>query len=172
MGYRRTFRACLAPPVELAKQTGLPDHVVGEAKQVVVDHLQEVAPVPHVVFGVGPWQANHPPRHLPGDHATTEPRSETSVRYALLIPKNSSNTSGPTTLADRALRAWHQEGLISIRFASGHEVSFPITGNLRLESAAEEDVGRIEISPFGLHWPTLDEDLSFEGILAGRCGQR
>jgi hypothetical protein len=42
----------------------------------------------------------------------------------------------------------------------------------RLESAAEEDVGRIEISPFGLHWPTLDEDLSCEGILAGRYGQR
>jgi len=31
---------------------------------------------------------------------------------------------------------------------------------------------RIEISPFGLHWPTLDEDLSFEGILAGRSGQQ
>ena len=42
----------------------------------------------------------------------------------------------------------------------------------RLESAAEEDVGRIEISPFGLHWPTLDEDLSFAGILNGRYGQR
>ena len=42
----------------------------------------------------------------------------------------------------------------------------------RLESAAEEDVGRIEISPFGLHWPTLDKDLSFEGILEGRSGQR
>jgi hypothetical protein len=62
--------------------------------------------------------------------------------------------------------------MIFIRFASGHELSFPIKGNLRLESAAEEDVGRIEISPFGLHWPTLDEDLSFEGILAGRYGQR
>jgi hypothetical protein len=56
--------------------------------------------------------------------------------------------------------------------SSGHEVSFPIKGNLRLESAAEEHVGRIEISPFGLHWPTLDEDLSFEGILAGCYGQR
>jgi single-stranded-DNA-specific exonuclease len=41
-----------------------------------------------------------------------------------------------------------------------------------LESAAEDDVCRIEISPFGLHWPTLDEDLSFEGILAGRYGHR
>jgi hypothetical protein len=33
-------------------------------------------------------------------------------------------------------------------------------------------VSRIEISPFGLQWPTLDEDLSFAGILAGRYGQR
>jgi hypothetical protein len=42
----------------------------------------------------------------------------------------------------------------------------------RLESGAEEDMGRIEISPFGLHWPTLDKDLSFAGILEGRYGQR
>lgn len=32
----------LSPHVELAKQTGLADHVVGEAKQLVVDHLQEI----------------------------------------------------------------------------------------------------------------------------------
>jgi len=49
--------------------------------------------------------------------------------------------------------------MIFVRFASGHEVSFPTKGNPRLETAAEEDVGRIEVSPFGLHWPTLDEDL-------------
>ena len=85
---------------------------------------------------------------------------------------NSSNENGPTTLADHALQAWHQGGRIFVRFASGHEVSFPIKGNPRLESAAEEDVGRIESSPVGLHWPTLDEDLSFAGILAGRYGQR
>ena len=54
---------------------------------------------------------------------------------------------------------------------SGHEASFPINGNPRLESAEEADLGRIEISPFGLHWPTLDEDLSFAGMLDGRFGQ-
>jgi hypothetical protein len=75
-------------------------------------------------------------------------------------------------LADRALKAWHEGGLIFVRFASGHEVSFPIKGNPRLESAKEADLERIEISPFGLHWPTLDEDLSFAGILDGRHGQR
>jgi hypothetical protein len=76
------------------------------------------------------------------------------------------------TTSNSSLRAWHEGGTIFIRFASGHVVSFPTKGNPRLESATEEDVGRIEISPFGLHWPTLDEDLSFEGILAGRYGQR
>ena len=85
---------------------------------------------------------------------------------------NSPNKNGRSSLADRALKAWHERGMIYIKFASGHEVSFPTKGNPRLESAAEDYVGKIEISPFGLHWPTLDEDLSFEGILAGRYGQR
>jgi hypothetical protein len=76
------------------------------------------------------------------------------------------------TISNLSLKAWHEGGTIFNRFASGHEVSFPIKGNPRLESAAEEDLDRIKISPFGLHWPTLDEDLSFEGIMAGRYGQR
>ena len=85
---------------------------------------------------------------------------------------NSSNTNGHSTSADHALQAWHEDGTIFVRLASGREVSFPTEGNPRLESAPVEDVGRIEISPFGLHWPTLDEDLSIAGILAGRYGQR
>lgn len=32
----------LFPQVELATQTGLADHVVGEAQQLVIDHLQEI----------------------------------------------------------------------------------------------------------------------------------
>ena len=88
-----------------------------------------------------------------------------------MTTSNSSNKSGPSTLADRATKAWHDGGLIFVRFASGHEVSFPTEGNPRLEAAGEADLGRIEISPFGLHWPTLDEDLSFTGILDRRYGQ-
>lgn len=89
-----------------------------------------------------------------------------------MTTSNSSNTNGPGTLADRALKAWHEQGMSFIRFASGQEVSFPTKGNPRLESSAEEDVGRIEISSLVLHWPTLDEDLSFAGILEGRYGHR
>jgi hypothetical protein len=32
-------------------------------------------------------------------------------------------------------------------------------------------LANIELSPFGLHWPDLDEDLSIRGILAGDYGQ-
>ena len=84
---------------------------------------------------------------------------------------NSSSRKWPAASADRALRAWHDRGIVFVRFVSGHELSFPINGNPRLESAEEADLSRIEISPFGLHWPTLDEDLSFAGILDGRFGQ-
>ena len=36
---------------------------------------------------------------------------------------------------------------------------------LKAEPAAREAV---EISAFGLYWPALDEDVSVEGLLAGR----
>ncbi|MXX74366.1 MAG: DUF2442 domain-containing protein [Holophagales bacterium] len=43
--------------------------------------------------------------------------------------------------------------------------------NPRLEGGTEAELERIELSPFGLHWPELDEDLSMRGILAGDFGQ-
>ncbi|MEI8369160.1 MAG: hypothetical protein WCJ31_12065 [Planctomycetia bacterium] len=68
-----------------------------------------------------------------------------------MTTSNSSSKNGPNTSADRALKAWHDGGIIVVTFASGHEVRFPIKGNPRLESAEEADLGCIEISPFGLH---------------------
>ena len=73
---------------------------------------------------------------------------------------------------DPAVKAWHERGFIHVRLASGHEVRFPIAGNPRLEHAAPADLDLIELSPFGIHWPALDEDLSIAGILEGRYGQR
>jgi len=50
--------------------------------------------------------------------------------------------------------------------------SFPVRGNPRLEGQSAAQLDHIEVSPFGLHWPELDEDLSIKGILAGNYGQR
>jgi|GEM_PF-1780976 len=43
-----------------------------------------------------------------------------------MTTSNSSSKNGPNTSADRALKAWHDGGIIVVTFASGHEVRFPI----------------------------------------------
>jgi hypothetical protein len=75
------------------------------------------------------------------------------------------------TLVDAAKSASLQDGSIVIVFESGVEIRFPIEKNPRLAKGSAKQLGNIEISPYGLHWPELDEDLSFRGIMAGRFGQ-
>ena len=76
-----------------------------------------------------------------------------------------------STLADTPQKAFHRNGRIYVTMASGLDFSFPIQGNPRLEGKAVRLLSEIEVSPFGLHWPSLDEDLSIKGILAGDYGQ-
>lgn len=64
------------------------------------------------------------------------------------------------------------DGVATVRLKSGHSLTFPIKGNPRLERATLDALNNVELSPFGIHWPELDEDLSFEGILRGDYGQR
>jgi len=59
-----------------------------------------------------------------------------------------------------------------IGMGSGVELRFPVTDNPRLARGTERELTNIEVSPFGLHWPDLDEDLSFEGLLRGDLGQK
>ncbi len=77
-----------------------------------------------------------------------------------------------STLVDTPQRAFHRNGRICVSMASGLEFSFPIQGNPRLDGKPDHLLSEIEVSPFGLHWPSLDEDLSIRGILAGDYGQR
>jgi Protein of unknown function (DUF2442) len=75
------------------------------------------------------------------------------------------------TLTDRARSAVHANGWIVIRMESGVEVRFPVADNPRLAVGTPEQLNHMEVSPFGLHWPDLDEDLSFHGLLEGNHGQ-
>lgn len=77
-----------------------------------------------------------------------------------------------STLVDQPVRARHEDGKIRIEMESGLEIAFPVKGTPRLEGKPHEALDHIELSPFGLHWPDLDEDLSIRGILAGNYGQR
>ncbi len=75
------------------------------------------------------------------------------------------------TLTDIAVAAKYQAPQIIVTMKSGVEIRFPIAGNPRLAAGTPQQLNHIEISPFGLHWPDLDEDLSFRGIMEGDYGQ-
>jgi hypothetical protein len=77
-----------------------------------------------------------------------------------------------STLVDSAKRAHSDGRYIIVEMESGIEVRFPVADNPRLAAGTQQQLNRIEISPFGLHWPDLDEDLSFRGILQGNFGQK
>ena len=77
-----------------------------------------------------------------------------------------------STLVDQVERAVFQDGHIVVLMESEVEIRFPVAGNPRLAHGTPEQLNNIEISPFGLHWPDLDEDLSFAGLLQGDFGQR
>ncbi|HZM02825.1 MAG TPA: DUF2442 domain-containing protein [Candidatus Saccharimonadales bacterium] len=75
------------------------------------------------------------------------------------------------TLTDRACSAAHVDGWIVVRMESAVEVHFPVAENPPLSGGTPQHLRHIEISPLGLHWPDLDEALSFHGLLEGNHGQ-
>ncbi|MEW6609328.1 MAG: DUF2442 domain-containing protein [bacterium] len=76
-----------------------------------------------------------------------------------------------STLVDTAITASYQNGYIIVQMESGVEIRFPVGKNKRLAHGTNEQLNNIEVSPYGLHWPELDEDLSFRGLLEGDYGQ-
>jgi hypothetical protein len=51
--------------------------------------------------------------------------------------------------------------------ADGREVLTPLSWYPILANASFKDRQSFEITPFGIHWPALDEDLSIGGMLRG-----
>lgn len=78
---------------------------------------------------------------------------------------------GMNTLTDSAKSAVYRDGEIIISMQSGREIRFAVAENPRLAAGTPEQLNHMELSPFGVHWPDLDEDLSFRGLLAGDHGQ-
>lgn len=71
------------------------------------------------------------------------------------------------TLTAPRRTAHYDAGFVAVRIAGPVEIRFPITASARLTNGNEAQLRNIEVSPFGLHWPDLDEDLSFKGLLKG-----
>lgn len=50
----------------------------------------------------------------------------------------------------------------------GRRIAVPLAWFPRLLSATQEQRAQFELSPRGIHWEALDEDISIDGLLAGR----
>ena len=77
-----------------------------------------------------------------------------------------------STSAEISRTARYTDGHIVVEMEGGVQIRFPVSGNPRLARGTPQQLNHIEVSPFGLHWPDLDEDLSFAGLAAGNYGQR
>lgn len=55
-----------------------------------------------------------------------------------------------------------------VALTDGRTIAAPLAWFPRLLQATPTQRAQVELSPGGLHWDTLDEDISIEGLLAGR----
>ena len=60
------------------------------------------------------------------------------------------------------------EAQMWVSLTDGRVLGVPLAWFPRLANASEEQRAAVEISPMGLHWDALDEDISIAGLLAGR----
>ena len=76
-----------------------------------------------------------------------------------------------STLIDAPSTAGFQDGFVFVVLESGTKLRFRAADNPRLAQATPAQLNNIELSPFGVHWPDLDEGLSIRGIAQGDYGQ-
>lgn len=69
------------------------------------------------------------------------------------------------TLIDTPASARHDNGMIFVTMTGGLEISFACAEYPRLATASHEERSNMELSPMGIHWPDIDEDLSIRGLL-------
>jgi hypothetical protein len=58
-----------------------------------------------------------------------------------------------------------------VSLSGGRTYRVPLAWFPRLMNPSPEAVRNVQISPFGLHWEKLDEDLSVPSLLAGQKGE-
>ncbi len=54
-----------------------------------------------------------------------------------------------------------------VHLDDGRVIAIPLAWFPRLLAAAPEQRAQFELSPGGIHWEALDEDISIDGLLAG-----
>lgn len=67
-------------------------------------------------------------------------------------------------MAIKVVKVWFDNGLIYIKTADGEEKNHPLSWFPKLKNTTKAVLENFTLSPFGIHWEQLDEDLSFEGF--------
>lgn len=75
-----------------------------------------------------------------------------------------------TTPEARAVSAWVSKRQVWVELADGRQIGFPADKYRRLRDAPDDLLAKVRIEARGtaLRWEELDEDLTVDGILAGR----
>jgi hypothetical protein len=56
---------------------------------------------------------------------------------------------------------------LHVSLADGRALSAPLWWYTRLAGASPEELNEVELTPLGIHWPQLDEDISVASIFRG-----
>lgn len=72
------------------------------------------------------------------------------------------------TISVRATKVRFDEDQMWVELEDGRTLGIPLAWFPRLLHGSPEDRAKVSISPSGLHWEELDEDISISGLLAGR----
>lgn len=70
------------------------------------------------------------------------------------------------TISARASDVTFDENQMWVRLEDGRTIGVPLAWYPRLLHGAAEDRAKVWISPSGLHWDELDEDVSIASLLA------
>jgi hypothetical protein len=71
----------------------------------------------------------------------------------------------------KATKVWCDEDSLWVDLSDGRTLSVPLAWFPKLLQATPTEREQVTISTRGLHWESLDEDVSVEGLLAGRGDQ-
>ena len=75
------------------------------------------------------------------------------------------------SISARATKVRFDDDSMWVDLEDGRTVGVPLAWYPRLFRATPEQRDDLFISPSGLHWEAIDEDISVAGILAGRMDQ-
>ena len=72
------------------------------------------------------------------------------------------------TTSARATKVRFDDDQMWVELDDGRTLGIPLAWFPRLLHGSPENREKVSISPSGLHWEELDEDISIAGLLAGR----